>query len=30
MLYAYFNNDSKFLLNKLMEAGVKMWWNLIR
>lgn len=23
MLYAYFNNDSKFLLNKLMEAGVK-------
>ena len=24
MLYAYFNNDSKFLLNKLMEAGVKM------
>lgn len=24
MLYAYFNNDSKYLLNKLMEAGVKM------
>ncbi len=24
MLYAYFNNDSKFLLNKLIEAGVKM------
>ena len=23
MLYAYFNNDSKYLLNKLMEAGVK-------
>lgn len=23
MLYAYFNNDSKFLLNKIMEAGVK-------
>ena len=24
MLYAYFNNDSKFLLNKLVEKGVKM------
>lgn len=24
MLYAYFNNDSKFLINKLIEAGVKM------
>jgi len=24
MLYAYFNNDSKFLLNKLIGAGVKM------
>lgn len=24
MLYAYFNNDSKFLLNKLMESGVKL------
>lgn len=24
MLCAYFNNDSKFLLNKLVEAGVKM------
>ena len=23
MLYAYFNNDSKSLLNNLMEAGVK-------
>ena len=23
MLYAYFNNDSKYLLNKLMETGVK-------
>lgn len=23
ILYAYFNNDSKFLLNKLIEAGVK-------
>lgn len=23
MLYAYFNNDSKFLLNKLVEKGVK-------
>lgn len=23
MLYAYFNNDSKFLLNKLMETGVR-------
>ena len=23
MLYAYFNNDSKFLLNKMMETGVK-------
>lgn len=23
MLYAYFNNDSKFLVNKLIEAGVK-------
>ena len=23
MLYAYFNNDSKYLLNKLIEAGVK-------
>ena len=24
MLYAYFNNDSKFLLNKLVEKGVKL------
>lgn len=24
MLYAYFNNDSKFLLNKLIEKGVKL------
>lgn len=24
MLYAYFNNDSKYLLNKLMESGVKL------
>ncbi len=24
MVYAYFNNDSKFLINKLIEAGVKM------
>jgi hypothetical protein len=23
MLYAYFNNDSKYLVNKLVEAGVK-------
>ena len=23
MLYAYFNNDSKYLINKLIEAGVK-------
>lgn len=23
MLYAYFNNDSKFLLNKLIETGVR-------
>lgn len=23
MLYAYFNNDSKYLLNKMMETGVK-------